>query len=68
MGKHSMLTVRSLNNEKYLKFYGGRLSARYQTLIWIIWKLGDTVQSLESLGLSGRVDSTEMLFRDANLQ
>ena len=31
---------------------------RYQTLIW---RPGDTVQNLESPGLSGRVDSTEML-------
>ena len=32
-----------------------RLSGRYQTLIW---RPGDTVQNLESPGLSGRVDNT----------
>ena len=31
-----------------------RLSGRFQTLIW---RPGDTVQNLESPGLSGRVDS-----------
>ena len=34
------------------------LPGRYQTLIW---RPGDTVQKLESPGLSGRVDSTENL-------
>ena len=32
----------------------GRLSRRFQTLIW---RTGETVQNLESPGLSGRVDS-----------
>ena len=53
-------------NAKYLRFYYRevaestrnsklrRLSGRFQTLIW---RLGDTVQNLESPGLSGRVDS-----------
>ena len=53
------------NKAKYLKFHRQnieytrngtlrRLSRRFQTLIW---RTGETVQNLESPGLSGRVDS-----------
>ena len=35
-----------------------RFSGRFQTLIW---RPGDTVQNLESPGLSGRVDSPELM-------
>ena len=56
----------SSNNTHFLKFYGWkvksarngkrwRLSRRFQTLIW---RLGGTVQNLESPGLSRRVDRT----------
>ena len=62
--KGSMLN--SSNNAKYLKFGWQKvesirncklrqLSGRFQTLIW---RPGETVQNLESSGLSGRVDST----------
>ena len=55
----------SSNKAKYLKFHcqkvettrNGKLqqlSGRFQTLIW---RPGETVQNLESPGLSGRVDS-----------
>ena len=55
------------NNAKYLRFYCReakstrnsklrRLSGRFQTLIW---RPRDTVQNLESPGLSGRVDSPD---------
>ena len=65
--KLSMLTVKySSNNTKYLRKFLSqrvdstrdgklrRLSGRFQTLIW---RLGGTVQNLQSPGLSGRVDS-----------
>ena len=53
----------SSNNKNCLKFHyqkvqswkNGKLSWRFQTLIL---RPGDTVQNLESPGLSGRVDST----------
>ena len=58
------------NNAKYLRFYCREvessrnsklrgLSGRFQTLIW---RQGDTVQNLESPGLSGRVDSPAKAF------
>ena len=56
----------SSNNEKYFKcrVYKKQrlqqLSGRYQTLIW---RPEDTVQNLESPGLSSRVDSTAYLIR-----
>ena len=40
-----------------------RLSGRYQTLIW---RPGGAVQNLDSLGLSGRVDSTAFRKKDQN--
>ena len=60
-----MCNFKKKNNATYLRFYCRevestrnskllRLSGRFQTLIW---RPGDTVQNLESPGLSGRVDS-----------
>ena len=55
-----MLTVRLLKRRKIFEislsesqiYKKWRLSRRFQTLIW---RLGETVQNLESPGLSGRV-------------
>ena len=49
-----------LESRVYKKQQLWPLSGRYQTLIW---RPGDTVQNLESLGLSERVDSTEFRIR-----
>ena len=57
----------SSNNAKYLKFCGGKVESTRNgnfnnypgdIRLRLFWRQGDTVQNLESPGLSRRVDST----------